>query len=314
MPAPSDDLRVFLAAQRDYEEAALAATTDRLLAAASSGMNLFGTRVLLKPNLLTANNCAFSCSDRRFILAAARWFVDAGAKVSLGDSPAFGRAASVLAAMGALAPLRALGVEIVEFNRRRPVELAHGIRVGLAEAALDCDLFVNLPRIKAHPQARVTMAVKNHFGCVSGFQKPLRHMIHGDKGGVFFDLIASIPGRLPPALHLVDGITVMHRRGPTYGKPFNLGCMAAGRNPVAVDTALLAIVGLPREQSPLWQAAVRLGLPGADFEALDLDRDLLASLKTRDMIIPDVQLSVRFNPARFVKNSIRRLYLRLTGQ
>ena len=310
----SDDLRVFLAPQPDYEETGLAAATDRLLSAASSGMKLSGARVLLKPNLLTTNNCALSCTDRRVMLAAARWFLDAGAKVSLGDSPAFGRAASVLAALGALAPLKALGVEIVEFDRRRPVELAHGVRVGLAVAALDCDVFVNLPRIKAHPQARITMAVKNHFGCVSGFQKPLRHMIHGDKGGVFFDLIASIPGKLPPALHLVDGITVMHKRGPTYGKPFTLGCMAAGRNAVAVDTALLAIVGLAREQSPLWQAARRLGLPGTDFDALDLDRDLLESLKTDKMSIPEVQLSVRFNPARFVKNSIRRLWLRLAGK
>ena len=76
-------------------------------------------------------------------------------------------------------------------------------------------------------------------------------MIHGGRHHIFFELIASIPGVLPPAVHLVDGIVAMHIIGPVFGRPFPLGCVAGSRNPFALDTALLRILRLPPSQSPL---------------------------------------------------------------
>ena len=79
--------RIFLAAQPNYDEAALAGKLHGLLEPATAGSNLRGTQVLLKPNLLTANNAQLACTDARFLVAAARWFLDQGAKVQVGDSP-----------------------------------------------------------------------------------------------------------------------------------------------------------------------------------------------------------------------------------
>lgn len=313
----ANDRIIHLARQCDYEEPRLTQTLAPMLEASLAGRNPHGLRVLLKPNLLTAKN-PLACTEPRFLLAVARWFRDQGADLAVGDSPGFGSAEGVLDALGALTPLRAMGIRVRNFRQRRPVTLAHGVQLGLATAALDCDLFVNLPRVKAHAQARVTMAVKNCFGCVSGFQKPLTHMVHGgehgDKNSLFFELIASIPGVLPPAVHLVDGIVAMHVVGPIYGKAFPLGCVVCGANPVAVDTVLLQIVGLPPAQSPLWLAERKLGLPGTTLDGFTVNLVLLESLRATGFVIPEELMSVRFNPVRFIRNSLKRLFLRLAGK
>lgn len=308
-----NDRIIHLARLNDYEEPRLTQTLAPMLEASLAGRNPHGLHVLLKPNLLTAKN-RLACTEPGFLLAVARWFQDQGAVVSVGDSPGFGSAEGVLQALGALTPLQALGIRVRNFRQRKPVTLSHGVQLALATAALDCDLLVNVPRVKAHAQARVTMAVKNCFGCVSGFQKPLIHMIHGGENSLFFELVASIPGLLPPAVHLVDGIVAMHVVGPIYGRPFPLGCVVCGTNPVAVDTVLLRIVGLPVEQSPLWQAERKLGLPGTTLDGLTVDLSLLESLRTTGFVVPEVLMGVRFNPIRFVKNSLKRLFLRLAGK
>ena len=285
-----------------------------MLSPVTATTNLHGGKVLLKPNLLTATNSRLACTDTRFMLAAARWFMDHGAQVQLGDSPSFGSAAGVLASMGALNPLQSMGVNVVEFKKSRTVQLSQGVRVGLAKAVLDCDLLVNLPRVKAHAQARVTLAVKNCFGCVSGFQKPWWHMLHGGKNSIFFDLLAALLAHLPASIHLVDGITAMHKTGPVHGKPFPLGCMVCGTNPVAVDTVLLYILQIPFSRSPLWIAAQKAGLAGTSLEEIHLDRQLLESLQVDGFRIPGDLAPVRFNPLRFLKNNGKRVLLRLQGE
>lgn len=304
--------QIYLAAQADYNEQALAGKMQDLLAPVTSE-NLHGAKVLLKPNLLTATNNSLACTDARFIMAAARWFLDQGASVQLGDSPSFGSAAGVLSSMNALKPLQAMGVEVVEFKKNRTIQLRHGVQAGLAQAALDCDLLVNLPKVKAHAQARVTLAVKNCFGCVAGFQKPWWHMLHGGKKGIFFDLLAALLQHLPPSIHLVDGISAMHISGPVHGKPFPLGCMVCGTNPVAVDTVLLYILRLAPDESPLWLAARRAGLAGTELDALPLDRSRLEALRVDGFLVPGELNPVRFNPLRFLKNNGKRIFLRLRG-
>ncbi|MGI6638162.1 MAG: DUF362 domain-containing protein [Desulfobulbus sp.] len=96
---PPNDQCIHLASQADYDETTLAVTLDSLLAPATTTINLHSTTILLKPNLLTASNSSLACTDARFIVAAARWFMDQGAKVQVGDSPSFGSARGVLHSM-----------------------------------------------------------------------------------------------------------------------------------------------------------------------------------------------------------------------
>lgn len=295
--------------QHTYESPQLDQAVDTLLSSSCADISLRTSRVLLKPNLITATNGTLACTDRRLIAAAARWFIERGARVRVGDSPSFGSARSVLAAIGALPSLHALGVAVVEFRRTRDVVLPTGKRAALATAALECDLLVNLPKVKAHAQMGVTLAVKNYFGCLAGLQKPWWHMVHGGAQGMFSELLVELLAVLPSGISLVDGIVAMHRTGPVHGDPFSLGLLACGSNPVALDTALLTVLGVDPARSPLWLAARRNGIRGTALADLSFPLLTPAECRSSGFLIPEVLSPVRFNPFRFLKNSLKRLLL-----
>lgn len=300
---------VALASQSSYQQPQLDGAVDRLLSLFVDPGSLRTARVLLKPNLITARNGLLPCTDGRMINAVARWFLEQGAQVAVGDSPAFGSARAVLAAIGAFASLRSLGVEVVEFNRTHSLVLPCGQPAAMAAAAMECDLLVNLPRIKAHSQVRVTLAVKNYFGCLSGFHKPWWHMAHGGGNGRFADLLVALLAVLPPSLSLVDGIVAMHRTGPVHGEPLALGVLAGGVNPVAIDTALLALLRIEPALSPLWVAACRAGIAGTAVTDLVFPLAAPTALGVQEFVVPDALGPIRFNPFRFIKNTIKRLLL-----
>ena len=303
---------VQLLRQESYQPQLLDAAVDQILHAASGLPSLRSARVLLKPNLITSKNGLLACTDVRLLASVGRWFIERGAQVAVGDSPSFGSAASVLGKIGAAPMLRALGIPVLEFNEACERVLPSGTKAMIAKAALECDLLVNLPKVKAHAQMRVTLAVKNYFGCLSGWHKPWWHMQHGGQQPRFPGLLTELLTMLPASYTVVDGIVAMHGSGPIHGQPFALGLLAGGANPVAIDTALLAVLNIPCEMSPLWQAAVQAGFAGTDRRQLVFPLATPDELLVRDFSVPEELNPIRFNPFRFIKNSLKRVWLRKT--
>lgn len=270
---------------------------------------LRSAKVLLKPNLISAKHGSLPCTQADLLLAVARWLLACGAQVSIGDSPAFGTAAMVLQQLGIADKLTALDVEIKNFGKGRQVQLPDGGQVLLAEAALDCDLLVNLPKVKAHVQTRLTLAVKNCFGCVIGLRKAWWHMRYGGQAGAFHDRLAQLPQLLPPMLIVADGIVAMHKTGPLTGAPYPLALLAAATNPTAMDAALHHILGVPLEHSPVLAACRRAGISGAEPAQLTFPLAEPADFHVPDFIVPEQLNPVRFNPLRFLTSMVRRLLL-----
>ena len=301
-----DSTSVALTACKQYTPEALASSFEQVLGAVDDLPVLHSCHVLLKPNLISAKFGTLPCTEPAFMLAAARWFIDQGALVSIGDSPAFGTAEEALTKLGVAGQLQALGVEINNFSKIRNVPLACGATAGIAAAAMDCDLLVNLPRVKAHGQARVTLAVKNCFGCLAGLRKPLWHMAYGGKNGSFCSRLVQILDVLADSLTLVDGITAMHKTGPLHGKPYPLGVIAASTNPVAVDRALVDILKLSPDQSPLLAACQAKNIPGSHLQEIHFPLLQPQELRVTDFSIPGELAPIRFSLVRFVTNMIRR--------
>lgn len=309
-----DSTTVALTYCRDYSPAFLEPCVDRLITATGRPEGLTGLRVMLKPNLISAKSGPLPCTEVAFLLSVARWFIDNGAKVTVGDSPAFGSATDVLTRLGVFDTLQFLGVEVSDFTSTRKFILPSGIKASVAVDALDSDLLVNLPRVKAHAQMRVTMAVKNYFGCLAGLQKPWWHMVHGGASGRFAELLVELLTVLPESLTLVDGIRAMHCTGPIEGEPYTLGVLAAGKNPVAVDTALLSVLHVSPQHSPLQQAAAHAGIAGSLLDGLSFPLSAPAELRVNDFSIPENLSPVRFNPFAFVLSSIRRKLMRIKAK
>ncbi|HER62635.1 MAG TPA: DUF362 domain-containing protein [Desulfobacteraceae bacterium] len=303
--------KVFLEKSPGYREADLLDCFNRLLISSIPTTNLNSLNVLLKPNLISARMGTLPCTEGRFIAAAAKWFLEHNARVSVGDSPAFGTAAGVLRRIGIADELRRLSVPIADFTRVRHVTLPSGLRAGMAASALECDLLVNMPRVKAHAQFRVTMGVKNLFGCLAGMRKPLWHMVHGGREGRFADHLVEFLAVLPSGVTLVDGITAMHRTGPMGGQSFPLGITACSSNPVAVDRALLAVLSIAPERSPLMQACSAMGINGIELAGLEFPLHCPAELAVNSFAVPGALHPVRFSLSRFIRGNFRRILLKL---
>ncbi len=269
--------------------------------------DLSSKKILLKPNLISAGAPALACSNPLFVGAIADCFLSRGAKVFIGDSPAFGTASHVLKRQGFSTALSGLAVEYVPFKTRVVKKLSCGIDVGVAVEALDCDYFVNIPRIKAHDQMGVTMAVKNTFGIVLGSRKAWLHMKHGGSRQFFAEMILDLQELLPPTLVLADGIEVMNKRGPMKGSSLQLECLAAARSCVALDRAMLEVLEIDKTRIPLAMAAERQRVKGANMKELDFPQKAPADFAGSGFRIPAKLIPVPFQPFRFLRSSLKRM-------
>lgn len=272
-----------------------------------------GLRVLVKPNLLTARSLA--CAAPEVTAAACAWLLERGARVEVADSPGFGRAEDVARKIGLEAALRPLKLQVRALDRPVPVRLPEapgrrGARFMVARRALECDLVLSVPRVKAHSQMLLTLAVKNCFGCVSGLRKAFVHAREGRDPGCFADCLAALWAALPPVAALADGVRAMHVTGPSRGRPFALGLIGASPSAVALDEALCAVLGLAPVQTPLGAALERRMAEGCATAGWRAEYPLLrpCDFDARGFELPRELAHTSFHPARFVKSCVRRLW------
>jgi uncharacterized protein (DUF362 family) len=134
-------------------------------------------------------------------------------------------------------------------------------------------------------------------------------MVHGGPQGRFAELLIELLAALPSGYSLVDGIEAMHNTGPIHGQSFPLGLLAGGVNPVAVDTALQAVLGVADHSCPLWCAAREARIAGTSLEHLVYTQAHHHAFAAEGFVVPKELTPIRFNPFRFVKSSLQRLLL-----
>ena len=272
-----------------------------------------GDRVLVKPNLVGPRNTALSCSEPHVVRAACLFALSRGAVVTVADSPAFGTGGIMARLAGLTQALADLPVAVESLDAPRPVRLAHGGRIGVSAKALDADHIVNLARLKCHDQMGMTLATKNFFGCVCGFRKSLAHQRLGKDRARFARMLLDVLTALPPSTSLLDGIVAMHKAGPVGGEPFDIGLLSASANPVALDTAVYAALGLSPQRIPLWRAAVARGLPGTDPAELHFPLLSPNDFRFEGFVVKPELAPLAFEAKRFVRGRLKSLMITLRG-
>lgn len=305
------DTAVALAHADEYDVPALKAGIEKVFDAVSFTPRR-GSRVIVKPNYVTAKRAVISCTHPAFIRAVCEYLIDHGAGVAVGDSPAFGSAAKVAGANGTIDALAGLGVPVVEFTSGPKVSLTMGGSVRVARQPAEADLVVNLPKLKAHTQMRITAGVKNFFGCVVGVRKAMNHAMRGDRENRFESMITDVMLAMRPSVTVLDGIEAMSRTGPSNGDPCRLNLIAASHNPVALDTAILSMLGLAPADVPLWSEAARRGLPGAGLDELTFPLDQPGGFDVSAFVVPGSLDPQMFSLPRLAMGAVRRAWRMLT--
>jgi uncharacterized protein (DUF362 family)/Pyruvate/2-oxoacid:ferredoxin oxidoreductase delta subunit len=205
------------------------------------------TRVLIKPNFLSPAKPDKAVTTHPLIIkATAEFALEKGARVQISDSPAMGNFTNLLRKCGYQEELKGLDVTIKPFEKTIAVDVGEPFgTIDVAKDAMEADVVLNLAKLKTHTQMRLTLGVKNLFGCIVGLQKPEWHLRAGVDRHLFGRLIVSIYEAVGPAYTIVDGILAMEGQGPgRSGTPRELGLLIGGKSAHAVDHAACLIVGL----------------------------------------------------------------------
>ncbi len=262
--------QVLLLRQTGYEPSAIESAVGRAFDF-FGGTKRFvapGDKVLLKVNLVAGHKPARRVTtDPSIVEAAARLVLDCGGRPVIADSPgidSFNRAAEKA---GLKDVARRLGIPCVELDAPvalPPGESFHKIEVG--RLVREADVVLNLPKMKTHGQMLLTLGVKNLFGCVVGRAKAAWHYNVGLNRERFASLLLDIYKGVAPAFTLLDGVIGMDGDGPTSGRPFPYGVIAAAEDALTLDFWLCRMLGVPLEDFPLWRAARQRGLPECELK------------------------------------------------
>jgi uncharacterized protein (DUF362 family) len=158
----------------------------------------------------------------------------------------------------------------VEVDVKNPVLFR---RVRLSKILDDCDVFLNVPTLKTHVQAGVTLSIKNLFGLVPGRpgteDKGLYHRLDRIE-----ELIVDLNQARRADLILVDGTYSTFHTGPRpiddFKETFPLNLTMAGFDPVAIDTVGAAILGIDPHTLRYLRWAEEKGLGTRNLEAIAL--------------------------------------------
>jgi len=295
---------------KSYDIKLLAPSVKKLLDTVGIGP-AYGTNVLVKPNLLTPKD-HLSTTHPLIVRAVCEYLIDHGARVRVGDSPAFGTARKVAEKNGLLNALKGLNVPVINLGRPRKVELPSGISLGISRDVIESDLILNLPKLKAHCQMGMTLSVKNMFGSVVGFRKAMAHVKWGDVSNKFQSMILEILEIVPETISLLDGIVAMHRTGPSGALPYELGLMGASKDGVALDTAIYSLLALNSEEIPLWKEAQERRMPGAFLANLAFPLLKPDDFNSSHFETPLTLKPVTFHPLRMLKGRIKSVIVRFS--
>ncbi len=261
-----------------------------------------GDRVLLKPNLLSARKPEKRVTtDPEVVRAVAMMVIEAGGKPFIGDSPGIDSFKRVAVKSGMAGVAERLSIECVELRDPRPVGAIEGAEfknLEIASQALEADVVINLPKLKAHCQMGLTLGVKNLFGTIVAQRKAEWHHMAGVDRDIFASLLLDIYRGVGPSLTIVDGVWGMEGNGPSNGIPRKLDMIAASEDCVALDMAVCSILRVPLSSFPLYRAARKRGIGETNLQGIEFRGDSPDSLSVKDFIVPELD-SLNLLPGGF---------------
>lgn len=250
-----------------------------------------GTRVAIKPNLLTFKRPEDAATTHPIVVKAAAAMVQkAGGVVTIVESPGGPYNTPLLKRVYSVTGMEEVANETgaqlnydlrVEKVEQQDAKLVKSLKV--LKPLLDADVIINIAKLKTHGMMVYTGAVKNMFGSIAGLEKTDYHLRMNDYNR-FADSLIDIFLATRPAINLIDGIIGMEGDGPGSGIPKYLGVMIGSQNAFAADYAAARLIGLEYKQVPVLDMACERGL--LDDKKIVLEGVSLDAIKPDSFDVP----------------------------
>jgi uncharacterized protein (DUF362 family) len=200
-------------------------------------------RVVIKPNFVEPRKPETGVTtDPQVIAAVVEWCRDLGARdITIAESNWSRENTQRAFELVGLPQLAArLGARLLNLfdDEHVEVEIPGALslsRVRLARTVLEADCLVNLPKLKCHCLAYVTLGIKNLMGAVFPDKSTIHHKIHSR--------LRDLATVLRPAVTVIDGL-VGSERHETSGSPVESNVIIAGLDPVATDAVGCLAMGI----------------------------------------------------------------------
>jgi uncharacterized protein (DUF362 family) len=149
--------------------------------------------------------------------------------------------------------------------------------VGIAETALKSTCIINVPKLKVHHMALVTLCMKNLMGLI--LPKSIMHDRLNEK---IVDLTTLFKDKVK--LNIIDGL-VGSEEDEVYGSPVQMNLIIAGTDMVAVDAVATAVMGIEPSKVKYLRLAKERKLGTANLNEIEVIGEQIDSVK-REFKLP----------------------------
>jgi len=225
-------------------------------------------KVLIKPNYVVAEHPSTGITtDSRVVECLIAFARSLGVEdIVVGEGGA-GDTERAFDVVGIRDVTRSLKVGLVNLNKdsriqvRVPQALALH-QIGIAETALKSTRIINVPTLKVHHIALVTLCMKNLMGLI--IPKMIMHSHINEK---IVDLASLFKGKVK--INIVDGL-VGSEVDEVNGSPVKMNLIIAGQDMVAVDTVATAVMGIDPNKVKYLTLAQETGLGVSNLEEIEV--------------------------------------------
>jgi uncharacterized protein (DUF362 family) len=246
------------------------------------GMEKFvkkGQNVVIKPNVVADHGLRDGVyqggvvTDVGLVRALIEILLPVAGKVTVAEGASINRAETdmLFAHYGydRLTEMDPKRVALVDLNTDRTTRktVPNGKRMLSREIPLTlehADVIINVPVMKTHFAALVSLSVKSLQGAIPPLEKYMSHFF-----GLWQNLV-NIHHLVKPKLIILDGLTAQEDFGPVYGRPKTMNLLISGTNPVAVDATTIRIMGFDPALSPPVRLAYMQGLGPIEPEKINV--------------------------------------------
>ena len=236
-------------------------------------------RVLIKPNCVRPVSPETGVTtDARVVEGIINFLTENGVKdivIADGGNPGTDKAFKLT---GLKSLEERYGVQLVNLNKDRweEIPIPHAValkNVRIARTVLESDRIINVPKLKIHHMAQVTLSLKNWMGVIVDNRGQVMHEGLDEK-------IVDLASLFNPALNVVDGI-VGSEMDEVVGRPVQSKVIIAGVDMVSVDSVGSAVMGLDADKIRHIQMAAERGLGIAGLDRINILGEDIDSVKLK---------------------------------
>lgn len=259
-------------------------------------------KILLKPNLNNdLNSFAGNSTDLRIIVSVIKALQKRGYKnIILADGPNCGithMGINVFKRLAVDKLAEMFNVKLVDLNFTdyEIVKLSEKHYSRVSKIPLEVDFMINMPKLKTHVEAQLTICCKNLLGC---FQQLHKRDIHDN----LIEYVVRMNEIIKPDLHIVDALIAMEGDGPGDGMPKKIGKVYSGTNPFLIDLLLARLFNFDYREVPHLIVAYNKGyIKNEDLEYVNTLKPVGSLIKPKQNIFSKVLLKNVFVRPRYSK-------------